>query len=88
MSFFALTFAVIRWWKVGDPLRRSHLSIFQVVLHSLVGFGVAALTSFPLLWGLIMAAAFSLSVQLTSYRISEQQREEKLRTQVLNSANG
>lgn len=75
LIFFASYFLVIRWWKVGDALRSAQFSLVKTVLHVILAIGIAWVTSFPVIWGLILGGTLSIAVQLSSTWIKTAERE-------------
>ena len=75
MLFFGLLFATLRWWKQPDPLRNARLRLWDVAGCVLVA--AAAQWIWPELhpWGLLVAGTMSISVQLASPWLSQQQRD-------------
>ena len=75
MLFFGLLFATLRWWKQPDPLRNARLRLRDVAGCVLVA--AAAQWIWPELhpWGLLVAGTMSISVQLASPWLSQQQRD-------------
>lgn len=82
--FFAVYFAVIRWWKVGDPLRKSQFSIVSLILHAVIAVGVGCVTGFPLLWAVMIGGTISISLQMSTTWINSKERE-KLQFEVMQS---
>lgn len=82
--FFAVYFAVIRWWKVGDPLRKSQFSIVNLILHTVIAVGVGCATGFPLLWAVMIGGTISISLQMSTTWINSKERE-KLQFEVMQS---
>jgi serine/threonine protein kinase len=82
--FFAVYFAVIRWWKVGDPLRKSQFSIVNLILHTVIAVGVGCVTGFPLLWAVMIGGTISISLQMSTTWINSKERE-KLQFEVMQS---
>jgi hypothetical protein len=66
MACFGTLFLVLRWWLQADPLRRTRLSVFSVLLSILVAAIVAELWQFPQPWLPMVAGAMSVAVQLAS----------------------
>lgn len=75
MLFFGLLFATLRWWKQPDPLRNARLRLWDVARCVLLA--AAAQWIWPDLhpWGLLIAGTMSISVQLASPWLSQQQRD-------------
>ncbi len=74
LVYFGALFACFRWWKQADPLRRTRLSVWGTVVCVVVAWLVDALWAFPQPWGLLVAAITSISVQLASPYLSDEQR--------------
>lgn len=75
MAYFCLLFAVMRWWKMADPLRRTRLSIWSVFLCGLVAYMIPAVgIPFPQPWGVIVAVAIAVAVQMASPWASTEDR--------------
>jgi hypothetical protein len=66
MACFGTLFLVLRWWLQADPLRRTRLSVFSVLLSILVAAIIAELWQFPQPWLPMVAGAMSVAVQLAS----------------------
>ena len=82
--FFAVYFAVIRWWKVGDPLRKSQFSVLSLILHVVVAVGVSCVSGFPLLWAVMIGGGISIALQMSTTWINSKERE-KLQFEVMQS---
>ena len=63
---FGTLFFLVRWWRQADPLRRTRLSLWTVLLTGVVAGLVALVWQFPQPWLPMAAAAISVSVQLAS----------------------
>ncbi len=74
LVYFGALFAAFRWWRQADPLRRTRLSVWGTVVCVVVAWLVDALWAFPQPWGLLVAAITSISVQLASPFVSDDQR--------------
>ncbi len=75
--FFALLFLALSWWKQVNPLRRTRFSIWATAICVLCGW----ILMFPQPWGLMLAAAISVSVQLSSPWVNYQARTRPVQTQ-------
>ena len=64
--FFALLFLVVRWWRLGDPLRRTRLSIWSVVWCAIWGAIAAEPVGLDPVRHSILAIVVAVSVQLAS----------------------
>lgn len=83
ITFFAGYFLLVRWWRVGDPLRSTQFSLIGMILHATLGVGVAWLTGFPVIWALIIGSTLSIALQMASTWVNSAEREQ-VRYEVLN----
>ena len=74
LLYFAGLFAVLRWWRQMDPLRKSRLSIWTTAVCLLWAWVMHSLCSFPQPWGFILAATMSVAVQLAAPWVSPAER--------------
>lgn len=74
LIYFAGLFAVLRWWRQMDPLRKNRLSIWTTAVCLLWAWVMHSLCSFPQPWGFILAATISVVVQLAAPWISPDER--------------
>ncbi len=77
LAYFGGLFAILRWWIQADPLRNARLSLWALVLSGMWGFVIP----FPQPWGIMLAMAISLAVQLSAPWISTGERG-RLRQQI------
>lgn len=66
MANFALLFALLRWWKPVDPLRRKRLSLWSIAVAVAVGWGVHQLIPITGAIGMISAGGIAIAVQLSA----------------------
>jgi hypothetical protein len=66
LAYFGAMFAVVRWWKQADPLRRTRLSVWNTASCVFLAWMVDWIWVFPQPWGVMVAAIISISVQLVS----------------------
>lgn len=66
MACFASLLAVLRWWRLADPLRMSRLSLWAMGVSVAAAWLVAAVWHFPQPWLLMVACAMSVALQLAS----------------------
>ena len=66
MANFALLFALLRWWKPVDPLRRKRLSLWSIAVAVTVGWGVHQLIPITGAIGMISAGGIAIAVQLSA----------------------
>jgi eukaryotic-like serine/threonine-protein kinase len=64
--FFAGLLALRRWWRHADAFRKRRFRVASLLLTVGIAYLVAALWSFPPLWGITWAATISSVVQLAS----------------------
>ncbi len=74
LAYFGLLFLAIGWWKQTDPLRTSRLRIAPVLLTLLLAAAMGIAFPFPQPWGFLIAAAISVTVQLSSPWLKPQER--------------
>jgi serine/threonine protein kinase len=72
---FGAMFFLPRWWQQADPLRRSRLSVFRTGGCVLFAWVLHMILPFPQPWGIMLAAAISVAVQLSSPHIATRDRE-------------
>jgi hypothetical protein len=75
MIHFAGMFVLPRWWQQSDPLRRSRLSVFRTGGCVLFAWILHLILPFPQPWGIMLAAAVSVAVQLSSPHLATRDRE-------------
>ncbi len=61
---FGTLFLLMRWWRQADPLRRTRLSLWTVLMSVVVAFFVAMIWQFPQPWLPMVAGTMSVSLQL------------------------
>ncbi|HVU88813.1 MAG TPA: serine/threonine-protein kinase [Pirellulales bacterium] len=74
LAYFGFLFLVLRWWKQADPLRSSRLSLWSLLVCVFWAGALSTCWYFPQPWGMMMAGAISLAVQLSSPWIDPQNR--------------
>jgi len=72
--YFAGLFAVLRWWRPMDPLRRVRLSIGSTAVCLLWAWAMHVLCEFPQPWGFVVAATISAAVQLAAPWVTPAER--------------
>lgn len=70
LIYFAGLFAVLRWWRQMDPLRKGRLSLWTTAVCLLWAWVMHSLCSFPQPWGFILAATMSVAIQLAAPWVS------------------
>ncbi|HEV3415493.1 MAG TPA: serine/threonine-protein kinase [Pirellulales bacterium] len=74
LTYFGFLYFVLRWWRQADPLRRTRLRIWSVMV-TVFWAGVAnTLWPLPQPWGLMLAATISIAVQMASVWIPPRDR--------------
>jgi len=73
---FAALMLVLRWWNQSDPVRPSRLSLMAVGAAVLCSWVLSLIWPFPQPWGIMLAAAMSVVVQLSSPWINSSQRAQ------------
>jgi hypothetical protein len=74
LAYFGALFATVRWWKQADPLRRTRLSLWNTGWAVFAAWVIDWIWAFPQPWGLMVAAIISISVQLVSPFVQQQDR--------------
>lgn len=73
--FFAGLFAVLRWWRPMDPLRKVRLSIGSTVVCLLWAWVIQnSVCDVPQPWGFFVAATISVAVQLAAPWVTPAER--------------
>jgi hypothetical protein len=78
IAYFGSIFVTVGWWKQTDPLRTSRLRIGPILVVILVAWGWWLLWAFPQPWGFMLAAAISITSQLSAPWLSPQERTAAL----------
>ena len=66
MAHFALLFAAIRWWKPVDPLRRTRLSLWSVLVTLVGAWAIHQILPIPQPCGMMMAGGIAIAVQMSA----------------------
>ncbi len=74
LAYFTAVFATVGWWKQTDPLRSSRLQVGALVVTLLAAFLWSLAWPFPQPWGVMLAGAISISVQLSASWFTPQDR--------------
>jgi len=75
IAFFAMLFALRRWWWHTDSLRPHRFRVSSVCLTAIVGALAALVWGFPVLWGTVWAASLSSVVQLAAVWTPREHRQ-------------
>ncbi len=70
MAHFALLFAMLRWWKPVDPLRRRRMGIWPVAVAVLAEWGVHQVLPIPQPAGMMIAGGTAIAIQMGAPWIS------------------
>jgi len=74
LAYFTAVFATVGWWSQTDPLRTSRLQIRSLAVTLLVAWLWSLAWPFPQPWGIMLAGAMSVSVQLSASWLSSPDR--------------
>lgn len=74
LAYFTAVFATVGWWKQTDPLRSSRLQVGALAITLLAAFLWSLAWPFPQPWGVMLAGAISISVQLSASWFTPQDR--------------
>jgi hypothetical protein len=66
MAHFALLFAMLRWWKPVDPLRRTRLSLWAVAVAVVGEWAVHQILPIPQPAGMLIAGGTAITIQLSA----------------------
>ena len=66
MAHFALLFAMLRWWKPVDPLRRSRLSLWSVAVAVVAEWAIHQILPIPQPMGMLIAGGLAITVQMSA----------------------
>jgi hypothetical protein len=71
LAYFGFLFAVPRWWRQADPVRKNRFGIWStVVILFWSWLPTMFFWPFPQPWGLMLAAIIAIAVQLASPWVS------------------
>ncbi|MFO0923142.1 MAG: serine/threonine-protein kinase [Pirellulales bacterium] len=74
VSYFALLFGGLRWWRQADSVRKSRFSYGGVLLAVIVAAMIQILIPFPQPWGMIIAGSMAIAIQLSTRWIDSSER--------------
>ncbi|MCH2181210.1 MAG: serine/threonine protein kinase [Mariniblastus sp.] len=66
LLMFTLLFAIVRWWKQTDPVRKTRLSIWSVGICLIWAVALSNLLGLDAFWNCMMALMISASTQLAA----------------------
>jgi serine/threonine protein kinase len=67
LSFFALLFGGIRWWRLGDRVRKHRFSLVSIVFAVILSFFLTAILYFPPYFAIAFAGSLAAVIQLSAY---------------------
>jgi eukaryotic-like serine/threonine-protein kinase len=67
LSFFALLFGGIRWWRLGDRVRKHRFSMTSVIFAVIIGFFFTHFLYFPIHYAIAIATAMAITLQISGY---------------------
>jgi hypothetical protein len=76
LAYFGFLFAIPRWWRQADPLRKSRLSIWYTAVAAFWSWGLTVFWGFPQPWGLMLTAVIAIAVQLSSPWLNSAERAQ------------
>jgi hypothetical protein len=75
-AYFAFLFATVRWWRMAEWTRSSHVSLWAVAWCGFMGWAMTFFWWFPQPTGLLLAATIAFTVQLSSPWLPPRRRKE------------
>jgi hypothetical protein len=78
MAHFAMLFAILRWWKPVDPLRRTRLSLWVIAVAVVAEWAVHQVLPIPQPAGMMIAGGIAIAVQLSAPWINPRAAREAL----------
>ncbi len=76
LAYFGFLFMVPRWWKSADPGRRHRLELWSTAAVVFWSWLVGMFWTFPQPWGLMVAAASCVAVQIASPWVDPRSRRQ------------
>ncbi|MDG1873507.1 MAG: serine/threonine-protein kinase, partial [Mariniblastus sp.] len=76
LIFFGVLFGILRWWRQADPVRKTRLSMLNVLICLIWATLFSHLLNLPLTSNCIIAVVISVSAQLASPWFHPDSREE------------
>ena len=78
MAHFAMLFALLRWWKPVDPLRRKRLSLWAVAVAVVAEWAVHQVLPIPQPAGMMIAGGIAIAVQLSAPWINPREAQKMI----------
>ncbi len=66
MLHFAILMAVVRWWRLTDPMRSRRLSLWSVAVVVVADWLIQQLIPIPQPWGMLVAGTAVIAVQIAA----------------------
>ena len=66
MLHFAILMAVVRWWRLTDPMRSRRLSLWSVAVVVVADWLIQQLIPIPQPWGMMVAGTAVIAVQIAA----------------------
>lgn len=79
LAYFAGIYVVLRWWRQGDPLRTTRLSLWTTAVAAGWAWLLHLVWPFPQPWGFMLVMTISLAVQLSTPWLSPSRRANVVR---------
>jgi hypothetical protein len=78
LAFFATMFAILRWWRPVDPLRRTRFSLWATIVCVFWGL----LIPWQVPWGFLLIATISVASQISAPYMNKSERS-RIRRELL-----
>ncbi|GAA5509288.1 serine/threonine-protein kinase [Novipirellula caenicola] len=78
MAHFAILFALLRWWRPVDPLRRHRLSLWSVAVAVVGEWAVHQLLPIPQPFGMLIAGGIAIAIQMSAPWINPRVKPERI----------
>ena len=75
MVYFGGLFAILRWWRQADPMRKTRLNLWATACCGLWAWVLSMFWQFPQPWGFMIAMTTAVSVQLAAPWMKTDERE-------------
>lgn len=76
MAHFAMLFALLRWWRPVDPLRRHRLSLWSVAVAVVGEWAVHQVLPIPQPFGMLIAGGIAIAIQMSAPWINPRVKPE------------
>ena len=76
MAHFAMLFALLRWWRPVDPLRRHRLSLWSVAVAVVGEWAVHQVLPIPQPFGMVIAGGIAIAIQMSAPWINPRVKPE------------